>query len=69
MGLALLTDLESRNARAFGVVRLLDAPTLPSVTVALLHRPGAAPAGSAAALAELCRDLAGQHILRKPLGA
>ena len=68
VGLALLTDLESRNARAFGVVALLDLPALPSVTVALLHRPDAAPAGSAAALAELCRDLAGQHVFRKPLG-
>jgi hypothetical protein len=66
VGLALQTDLDARNARAFGVVAVLDAASLPTVTVALLHRPDAAPAGHAAALAELCRDLAGRHVHRKP---
>lgn len=69
VGLALQTDLESRNARAFGVVALLDAPDLPSVTAALVYRPDAAPAGNAAALADLCRDLSHRHVLRRPLDA
>jgi LysR family transcriptional regulator of abg operon len=68
VGLALLTDLESRNARAYGVVALLDAPALPSVTVALLHRPDVAPSGAAGLLADLCRDLAGRHVVQRPLG-
>jgi LysR family transcriptional regulator of abg operon len=67
VGLALQTDFESRNARAFGVVALLDTPELPTVTVALLHRPDAVPSGGAAALADLCRDLAGRHVVRRPL--
>ncbi len=68
VGLALLTDLESRSARGFGVVALIDAPALPTVTVALLHRPDVGPAGAAGALADLCRDLAVRHVPRRPIG-